>query len=80
MTSSEHPIRRLEERDSYIVAESLAISVALIDRMADADRPESNKAEMKDLLDRLVGDDRALELIMVNARRLVELGLKGTRK
>lgn len=75
----EHPIRNLEERDGYIVAEALAISIVLMDQLNDEDIPESNQTHMKDLLDRLVTDVRALEMIMGNARRLVELGLKGKR-
>jgi hypothetical protein len=78
--SDQHPIRQIEERDSYIIAESLAIAVALIDRLDDADRPDSDYAQMKNLLDRMIGDVRALEMIMGAARRLVELGLRKGRR
>jgi hypothetical protein len=72
MTSVEHRIKHLEERDGYIVAEALAISIALMDGLSEEDRPESNQAHMKDLLDRLVTDVRTLEMIMSSARYIVE--------
>jgi hypothetical protein len=78
MTPTEHPIRHLEERDGYIVAEALAISIALMDRMRDEDWPASNQAHMKDLLDRLVTDASAFDMIMDSARNTVEQGLKGS--
>jgi hypothetical protein len=54
----------IDGRDAYVAKKALAISILLIERSSGPFQSPSDQADMKGLLDRIVGGDVELEFYM----------------
>ena len=54
-------------RDGYIIAQALAYAIEAIGALPPERREESNRTDMKRLLDAMIDSDRALARVIQNA-------------